>query len=98
SDSAASFAAPVLALATLIVLPSAYFVLLQFIRPFVARDLKPFLEWSFIVSTIAAAIWLVWALFTNADAVLAAMGRAASPTAKPPAMQTSPTIKALLLA
>ena len=74
--------------ATLIVLPSAYFVLLQFIRPFLARDLKPFIQWTFIVGTIATAIWFAWALFTNSDAVITAMGRSASkvrPTSPGPA-------------
>lgn len=81
--SAASVAMPVLALATLIVVPSSYVVLMRFIRPFLSRDLKPFIDWTFIVGTIAAAIWLVWALFANSDAVIEAMGKAAAGRKRP---------------
>jgi hypothetical protein len=75
---AASLATPLISLATLIVVPSAYAVLMQLIRPFVSRDLRPFIDWTFIVGTIAAAIWLVWALFTTSDALLQGIGSATS--------------------
>jgi eukaryotic-like serine/threonine-protein kinase len=81
---AASLSAPALSLATLIVTPSAYGVLMQLIGPFVSRGLRPFVAWIFIVGTIAAAVWFVWALFANADALLEAVGRA-GPSEKPKA-------------
>ena len=81
--SAASLAMPFLALVTLIVVASFYGVLLQFVRPFLSSELKPFIDWAFIVGTLASAIWLVWGLFTNSDAVLEAIGRAATRTKHP---------------
>ena len=80
---AASLAMPSLALVTLIVVASFYGVLLQFVRPFLSSELKPFIDWAFIVGTLASAIWLVWGLFTNSDAVLEAIGRAATRTKHP---------------
>jgi hypothetical protein len=56
---------------------------MQFINPFLSRDLKPFIDWGFILGTLAAAIWLVWALFTDSEALLEAMSRAASRGKKP---------------
>jgi len=78
-----SLAVPILSLVALIVVPSFYVVLLQFINPFLSRDLKPFIDWAFIVGTLAAATWLVWAFFTNMDAVLEAIRRAAVSKKKP---------------
>lgn len=68
----------VLALLSLIVVASAYVVLLQFVKPFLARELKPFIDWTFILGTLAAAVWFVWALFNDSEALLEAIGRAAS--------------------
>lgn len=68
----------VLSLVTLIVVASAYVVLLQFIKPFLVRDLKPFIDWTFILGTLAAAVWFVWALFTDFEALIEAIGRAVS--------------------
>ncbi len=81
--STSNLATIVLALVTLIVVASAYVVLMQFINPFLPRDLKPFIDWGFILGTLAAAIWLVWALFTDSEALLEAMSRAASRGKKP---------------
>ncbi len=68
----------VLSLVTLIVVASAYIVLLQFIQPFLPTGVKPFIDWTFILGTLAAAIWLVWALFTDSEALIEAIGRAVS--------------------
>ncbi|MGB7540701.1 MAG: hypothetical protein WA373_14720 [Burkholderiales bacterium] len=76
--SAANLSRIVLSLVTLIVTASAYVVLLLFFNPFISRDLKPFIDWAFILGTLAAAIWLVWALFTDSEALMEAIGRAAS--------------------
>ncbi len=73
----AGLAAPVLSLATLIVTPSAYGVLLQLVEPFLSRALRSLAEWVFILGTLAAAVWFVWALFTNFDTLLEALGRGA---------------------
>jgi hypothetical protein len=80
SGAGASLARVVLALMTLVVVASAYVVLMQFIAPFLAHGVKPFIDWAFILGTLAAAIWLVWALFTDSDAFLEAIGRAVSRT------------------
>ncbi|MDH4191737.1 MAG: hypothetical protein OEW21_16235 [Betaproteobacteria bacterium] len=66
----------VLALVTLIVVGSAYVVLLAFIRPFLAAGIKPFVDWTFILGLIATAVWLAWALFENAEALIEAIGKA----------------------
>ena len=76
--SAANLATMTLALMTLIVVSSAYVVLMQFIRPFLSHELRPFIVWAFILGTIAAAIWLVWAIFTDSEALIEAIGKAAS--------------------
>jgi hypothetical protein len=76
--SVARLAATVLALVTLIVVASAYAVLLQFVTPFLAKDLKPFIDWAFILAILAAAGWLLWALFTDSEAIMEAIGRAAA--------------------
>jgi hypothetical protein len=76
--SVARLAAIVLALVTLIVAASAYVVLLQFVTPFLAKELKPFIDWAFILGILAAAGWLVWALFTDSEAIMEAIGRAAA--------------------
>jgi eukaryotic-like serine/threonine-protein kinase len=79
----ASLATAVLALITLIVAASAYVVLMRFIAPFLAHEVKPFIDWAFILGTLAAAVWLVWALFTDSEAFLEAVGRAVSRAKRP---------------
>jgi eukaryotic-like serine/threonine-protein kinase len=64
----------VLALITLIVVASAYGVLLHFIAPMLAADVKPFIDWLFIVGILAAALWLLWVLFTDSEKVIEAVG------------------------
>jgi len=63
----------VLALITLIVIASAYGVLLHFISPMLASDVKPFIDWFFIVGILAAALWLLWVLFTDSEKVIEAV-------------------------
>ena len=75
---AASLSTIALSLMTLIVVASAYVVLMQFIRPFLSHEVKPFIDWTFILGTLAAAVWLVWAIFTDSEALLEAIGAAAS--------------------
>jgi hypothetical protein len=70
----AALAATVLALITLIVVASAYGVLLQFINPFLAPDLKPFVDWAFIIGILSAACWLLWVLFADSEAWIEAIG------------------------
>jgi hypothetical protein len=70
----APLASTVLALITLIVVASAYGVLLRFINPFLAPDLKPFVDWTFIVGILSAAAWLLWVLFVDSEAWIAAIG------------------------
>ena len=66
----------VLALVTLIVVGSAYVVLLAFVKPFLGASLKPYIDWAFILGMLAAAVWLAWALFANAEALIEAVGKA----------------------
>ena len=72
----ASIAGIALSLTTLIVVACAYVVLLQFIAPFVGTGLKTIIDWAFILGIIAAAAWLIWALFTNSEALMEAIGKA----------------------
>ncbi len=73
----ARLANPVLALITLIVTASAYVVLIKFGAPFLSHGIKTMLNWTFILGILAAAVWLVWALFQNSEAVLEAIGKSA---------------------
>jgi len=70
---AAALASTVLALVTLIVVASAYGVLLHFINPFLGPDMKPFVDWTFIVGILSAAAWLLWALFADSEAWIEAI-------------------------
>lgn len=74
----AALASTVLALVTLIVVASAYAVLLRFIDPFLAPDLKPLLDWVFIVGILSAACWLLWVLFADSEAWIAAISTLSS--------------------
>jgi eukaryotic-like serine/threonine-protein kinase len=69
----AALASTVLALVTLIVIACAYGVLLRFINPFLAPDLKPFVDWAFIVAILSAASWLLWVLFADSEAWIEAI-------------------------
>jgi eukaryotic-like serine/threonine-protein kinase len=64
----------VLALVTLIVVASAYGVLLRFISPMLSSEIKPFVDWLFIVAILTAAAWLLWVLFTDSEALFEAIG------------------------
>ena len=75
---AANLAATVLALVTLIVVASAYGVLSRFATPMLAPDVKPILDWIFIVGILAAASWLLWVLFTDSEALIGAVASVAS--------------------
>jgi hypothetical protein len=65
----------VLALTTLVVAASFYAVLLEFTAPFLAPGLRPYLDWGFILGILAAAGWLLWALFIHAEPLLASSTR-----------------------
>ena len=71
----ARLADPVLALITLIVTASAYVVLIKFSAPFLGDSIRTMLDWTFILGILAAAVWLVWALFQNSEAVMEAIGK-----------------------
>lgn len=71
----AHLASTVLALVTLVAVACAYGVLLRFISPFLAPELKPWVDWTFIVAILTAASWLLWVLFADSEAWLQAIGR-----------------------
>jgi uncharacterized membrane protein (DUF485 family) len=71
----ARLADPVLALITLIVTASAYVVLIKFSAPFLGEGVRTMLDWTFILGILAAAVWLVWTLFQNSEAVMEAIGK-----------------------
>lgn len=71
----ARLADPVLALITLVVTASAYVVLIKFSAAFLGDGLRTFLDWVFILGILAAAVWLVWTLFQNSEAVMEAIGK-----------------------
>lgn len=71
----ARLADPVLALITLIVTTSAYVVLVKFSVPFLGDGVRTMLDWVFILGILAAAVWLVWTLFQNSEAVMEAIGK-----------------------
>lgn len=75
SGGMARLADPVLALITLIVTASAYVVLIKFSAPFLSEGFRTMLDWVFILGILAAAVWLVWALFQNSEAVMEAIGK-----------------------
>ena len=71
----AGLADPVLALITLVVTASAYIVLINFSAPFLGEGIRTMLDWVFILGILAAAVWLVWALFQNSEAVMESIGK-----------------------
>jgi len=74
-DAVARLADPVLALVTLIITVSAYVVLVSFSAPFLGETIRTILDWTFILGILAAAVWLVWTLFQNSEAVMEAIGK-----------------------
>jgi len=75
----ARLADPVLALVTLIITVSAYLVLISFSAPFLSEGVRTMLDWVFILGILAAAVWLVWTLFQNSEAVMEAIGKSGKP-------------------
>jgi serine/threonine-protein kinase len=72
----ARLADSVLAIITLIVTVSAYFVLMDFGAPLLGNRMRGIVDWLFILGILAAAAWLLWSLYRNAESVIAAIGRA----------------------
>ncbi len=83
AGSGAHLATSVLALVSLIVAASFYEVLLRFLTPVLAPDIKSYLDWTFIVVILATAAWLLWSLFVHSEAVLAAISKAANRRGNP---------------
>jgi hypothetical protein len=75
----ARLADPVLALITLIITIGAYLVLISFSAPFLGATIKTIIDWSFILGILAAAVWLVWTLFQNSEAVMEAIAKSGRP-------------------
>ena len=50
-------------------------VLIKFSAPFLGDGIRTMLDWTFIFGILAAAVWLVWALFQNSEAVMEAIGK-----------------------
>jgi eukaryotic-like serine/threonine-protein kinase len=79
----APLAPSLLALISLVVVASFYGVLMHFIAPLLAPGVKPWLDWTFIGAILALAAWLLWALFSDFEAFLSMLGRAAPPSPAP---------------
>jgi serine/threonine-protein kinase len=79
--------ATVLALVTLIVVASAYGVLSRFIAPVLRPNLKPVVDWVFIAGILAAALWLLWVLFTDSEALIEAVRSVVADKRRPPLPQ-----------
>jgi len=75
----ARLADPVLALVTLIITIGAYLVLISFSAPFLGETIRTIIDWSFILGILAAAVWLVWTLFQNSEAIMEAIGKSGRP-------------------
>jgi hypothetical protein len=75
----ARLADPVLALVTLVITICAYLVLINFSAEFLGDTLRTILDWTFILGILAAAVWLVWTLFQNSEAVMDAIGKSVRP-------------------
>jgi len=73
--SSAAFARMVLALVTLIVTASFYAVLAHFTGPLITPEFKSALDWIFILGILAAALWLLWVLFKDSEAIIVAFGQ-----------------------
>ena len=70
--------ASVVALITLIVVASSYSVLVRFITPVLTPDWKPFIDWTYICAILGSALWLLWVMFVDSEALIAALGRVAA--------------------
>jgi hypothetical protein len=57
-------------LATLVVVPSCYYVLLIFAGGLMSTAFRAVFNWVFVLGTTAAAIWLTVALFHHAEALV----------------------------
>ncbi len=57
-------------LATLIIVSSAYSVLLVILRAFLSASLQNMYNWLFVLGITASAIWLVVALFQHSDSLM----------------------------
>ncbi|AEG93626.1 membrane protein [Ramlibacter tataouinensis] len=66
-------AAIVMALVTLVVTAVGYVVLSGFMWPFVGKEIKGVVNWIFILGVVAAATWLIYAIFAGADEMVAAL-------------------------
>ncbi len=87
---ASPLSAMVLALFTLIAVASAYGVLAHFLAPLLTADARSAIDWVFIAGILAAALWLLWVLFTESEAVLEALGRVAAQRRSTPASPQTP--------
>jgi len=67
-----------LAFVTLVVAASFYGVLLHLLTPLLEAGEKPYLDWGFIAAILGAAGWLLWSLFANSEAFIAALAVAAA--------------------
>lgn len=68
-------------LATLIVVPAAHPVLLLVLGGVLGPNLRKIYDWLFILGTLAAAAWLVMALFQRLDALQASLREQNQPPA-----------------
>ncbi|MDO8703517.1 MAG: hypothetical protein Q7J84_01085 [Sulfuricaulis sp.] len=50
-------------------------VLINFSAAFLSDGIRTLLDWTFILGILATAVWLVWALFQNFEAVMEAIGK-----------------------
>ncbi len=63
----------VLPLAAVVIVPAAHPVLLLLLGGLLGPELRKIYDWLFILGTLAAAIWLVLALYQRLEALLAAL-------------------------
>lgn len=63
----------VLPLAAVIIVPIAHPVLLLVLGGLLGPELRKLYDWLFILGTLAAAVWLVLALYQRLEALLAAL-------------------------
>lgn len=71
----------VLPLATVIIVPAAHPVLLLVLGGLLGADLRKIYDWLFILGTLAAAVWLVLALYQRLEPLLVSL-RGEAPTPK----------------
>lgn len=68
----------VMAFTSLVITAVGYVVLSSFLGPFVTKEFKEVLSWTFILGVFATAVWLVLALFAGAEEMIAAVRDAVS--------------------